>query len=275
MKKLKPIKGRLFYYTFLLGAAVLLMFFIRWCSQPGSDPYPRSYERHGGDTLNIAIEFSPMGVYATGDSLSGFYYDLLHELSVSHNQPIHITGFSRADDMLSLLTDGTLDIVIADLPLTTDIKAAYGYSHPLLINRQVLVQLRDTVTDSIPFPTQLSLIGNTVYLPVNSPFKSRLQNLAKEMGGEIRIVEHPEYGAEQLIISVALGETPNAVVNSRLASILQRDYPLLDMSLELSLNQFQSWLFNPADSLLRDSIDRWLDDFKATPAFQQLTEKYF
>ncbi len=275
MQHLKPIKGRLFYYTILLGAAVLLMFFVRWCSQPGSDPYPRSYERPGGDTLNIAIEFSPMGVYASGDSLSGFYYDLLQELSVNHNRPIHITGFSRADDMLKLLSDGTLDIVIADIPLTSDMKASYGYSHPLLINRQVLVQLRDTVSNTIPYPSQLSLIGNTVYLPVNSPFKNRLQNLAKEIGGDIRIIEHPEYGAEQLIISVALGETPNAVVNSRLARILQRDYPLLDVSLELSLNQFQSWLFNPADSLLRDSIDSWLDSYKATPAYQKLTEKYF
>ncbi|MDE6831333.1 MAG: transporter substrate-binding domain-containing protein [Muribaculaceae bacterium] len=275
MKQLKPITGRLFYYTFLLGGAVLLMFFIRWCSQPGSDPYPRSYVRPGGDTLNIAIEFSPMGVYAADDSLSGFYYDLLNELSKKHNRPIHITGFSRADDMLSLLSDGTLDIVIADIPLTADMKSQYGYTRPLLINRQVLVQLRDTTTNTIPYPTHLSLIGKTVYLPVNSPFKTRLQNLAKEMGGEINIKEHSEYGAEQLIISVALGETPNAVVNSRLAKILQRDYPLLDASIELSLNQFQSWLFNPKDTLLRDSIDAWLDDFKASKKYQVLTEKYF
>lgn len=269
------MKGRLVTYTFLLGIAILVMFFIRWCSQPPTDPYTRSYKRLGGDTLNIAIEFSPVGIYASGDSLSGFYYDLLRQLSKLHNRPIHITGFSRADDMLRLLDDGTLDIVIADIPLTADIKANYGYTSPLTINRQVLVQLRDSVTGAVPYPSQLSLIGSTVYLPVNSPFKDRLKNLAKEMGGDINVIEHPEYGAEQLIISVALGESPNAVVNNRTASILQRDYPLLDSSLELSLNQFQSWLFNPADSALCDTIDSWIDQYRTTAAFSALMKRYF
>lgn len=273
MRHLPPLKGKLSYYSYILGIVVLLMFFLRMCSQPGGK-YGDGPKKYGGDTLNIAIEFSPVGVYTTGDTLSGFYYELLEKLSAKHNLETHVTGFSRAEDILPYLENGTLDIVIADIALTTDIKSRFAYTQPLLTNRVVLVQKQDSTGD-VRFHSQLDLIGQEVFLPAHSPFKARLQNLARELGGKIEIVEHPDYGAEQLLISVAIGESPNAVVNSRVAAILKRDYPMLDTSVELSLNQFQSWLFNATDTLLRDSINVWLDDFKASKDFKALSKKYF
>lgn len=261
-------------YVTLLGVTILVMTALRTCSIP-MDRSDETLRPRGGDTINVAMEFSPIGVYTSADTLSGFYYDLLQQLAEIHGFPVHVTGFSHGADVLPALESGKLDIVIADMPLTEDLKNKFAVTRPVITDRQVLVQLRDSVTDSIPYPSQLSLIGHTLYLPAHSPFKARLENLARELGGEIRIMEHPEYGAEQLIISVAIGETPNAVVNSRVASILLRDYPQLDASVELSLNQFQAWLINPADTVLRDSLDVWLDDFKTTPAYHDLQNRYF
>lgn len=272
----QPISNRrTFLYIALLGATILLMVAVRTCSIPVEPGIDQSLKRRGGDTINVAMEFSPIGVYSSGDTLSGFYYDLLRNLSDAHDFNIHITGFSNSADMLDALEKGKIDVLIADMPLTTSLKENFAYTRPVITDRQVLVQLRDSVSGDIPFHSQLDLIGHTLFLPANSPFKSRLENLARELGGEIEVMEHPDYGAEQLVISVAFGEMPNAVVNSRVASILLQDYPQLDMSVELSLNQFQSWLINRNDSTLRDSLDLWLDDFKSTQAFNTLMKQYF
>ena len=56
----------------------------------------------------------------------------------------------------------------------------------------------------------------------------------------------------------ALGKIPMAVVSHATASALGRSYPLLDYSVPVSLNQFQSWALAPRDSVLRDSISAWL-----------------
>lgn len=263
------------FYSFLLGIVILIMVGLRTCSIPIEKAHRLGDNTRGTDTLNVAMEFSPMGVYSSGDTLSGFYYDLLQLLSQHHGFHIHVSGFNHGADVLPALESGALDIVVADMPLTGALKERFAFTKPVITDRQVLVQLRDTITNAISYPSQLSLIGHTLYLPAHSPFKSRIENLARELGGEILLEEHPEYGAEQLVISVALGQIPNAVVNSRVASILLRDYPQLDASVELSLNQFQSWLVNPADSVLRDSLNIWLDNIKTTKEYDQLLKRYF
>lgn len=275
MRKLDTKKGNLLLYAILLVAAVMLMIALRTCSVKKIDQPGVSEHRHGGDTLNVAMEFSPIGVYASGDTLSGFYYELLQQIAEIHGFPVHVTGVSHGSDVLPRLEAGSIDVVIADMPITAEIKDAFACTRPVLTDRQVLVQLRDSVTGSVPVKSQLDLDGLTVYVPARSNFNSRLENLAREIGGEINVVAHPEYGAEQLVISVALGEIPNAVVNKHVATILARDYPQLDVSVELSFNQLQSWLVNKADTMLRDSLDRWLDSYMTTPGYAHLVNKYF
>lgn len=275
MRRLHQRHGHLLLYILLLLAVIMLMVALRTCSVHNVVQDDDDGRENGRDTLKVAMEFSPVGVYASGDTLSGFYYDLLRQLSAMHDVTVHVTGFSHGSDILPRLQDRSIDIVIADIPLTPELKNAYAFTQPVLTDRQVLVQLKDTVNDTVPINSQLELIGRTVYVPAHSYFIPRLENLKREMGGEFAIVEHPDYGSEQLVISVAIGETPNAVVNKRVASILMKDYPRLDASVELSLNQFQSWLLNKADTTLRDTIDAWLDAYRHTPQFEVLKQQYF
>lgn len=251
-------KGHLSLYILLLAAAVFAMTLIRNCSSP---TWTVRQGRAGGDTLNVAIEISPIGLSTRGDTLSGFYYDMICRLAASHNRALRIDGYNNLDSTLNELENGRYDVVIGDLPTTTILRERFRATHPVLIDRQVLVQLADSM-GNLRYPSLFDLPGDTVYVPYNTPFKTRLQHLERELGDAINIVEEPNMSAELLIILVAKGELPNAVVNKQLAEIMKLDYPMLDTSIDISFNQFQSWLVNKNDSILCDTLNSWIDAYK-------------
>ena len=143
------------------------------------------------------------------------------------------------------------------------------------LDKQVLVRRRSAVdSDScVPFP-QARLLGDTVWIPEGSPVRGRIDNLARESGGEIYVVEVPKATPEHLTILTALGELRQAVVNESVARHIAADYPDLDISTPLSFNQLQSWAVAPGDSVLADSLDSWLGAFRETPKYKALLKKY-
>lgn len=261
MRRLDLHKGHTGLYALLLAAAVLTMIMMRNCSLPTWHVHDR---RAGGDTLNVAIELSPIGLSTRGDTLSGFYYDMICRLASQHNRALKIEGYNNLDSVLEALENGRYDVVIGDVPTNTMLRERFRTTHPVLIDRQVLVQLRDS-DNSLRYPSLFDLPGDTVYVPSNSPFKTRMEHLQRELGDSINIVEVPNMSAELLIILVAKGELPNAVVNKQLSEIMKLDYPMLDGSVNISFNQFQSWLVNKKDSILCDTLNSWIDGNRQEP----------
>lgn len=271
MRRLEYKKGTLTLYALLLVAVAGAMILARNCSSP---TWHVDNDRAGGDTLNVAIEISPLGISTRGDTLSGYYYDMVRMLAREHNQPLKIDGFTHLSSTLDNLEEGRYDVVIGDVAANSNLRERFLATVPVLIDRQVLVQCRDTVTGELRYPTQFSITGDTIHVPFNSPFKTRIEHLTRELGDTIYIDEDTELGAEQMIILVARRQLPNAVVNSHLADIMKRDYPWLDSSVEISFNQFQSWLVNRSDSALCDTLNAWITAFRATPAARRLESTY-
>lgn len=270
----QPRRRTLILQAAALCAVVALMLFSRLCTRhEASTPDDRA----GGDTINVAIEISPIGVNLSGDTLSGYYYDMLQQIMQQHNRPVAINVFNHSETALKQLLDGRYDVIIADLPVTTAIKDSYLTTIPLIVDNQVLVQAADTTggqrTIAITSPSQLA--GGDVYLPARSSMRSRLENLAAELGDTINIIEDLDYGAEQLMMMVALGQIPNVVVNSRAASLMLARYPNLDASVPISFSQFQGWILAPRDSVLRDTLDVWLQQYQQSPAADALEHRYF
>lgn len=259
-------------YIVLLVLTVMAMISIRNCSTPSETITDRRAE---GDTINVAIEISPVGVSTKGDSLGGFYYDMIREIAARNNLTLKIDGFTNTAAALERLGNGRYDIVIADIPVTSDLRQSYLFTAPVAIDRQVLVQLKDSTNGSTRITNQQEIAGDTVYVPVSSPLKSRLYNLAHELGDTIYIIEDSRYASEQLVMLTAIGEIPNAIVNSRMAQSMLADYPMLDASVEVSFNQFQSWIVSPRDSILLDSLNRWINVYKNSPAYELLNSRYF
>lgn len=279
MQRLEMKKGRLGVLVAALVAAIALMFAARQCSSGRIGERPDMFA--GGDTLNVAIEISPTGMSLAGDTLSGEYYDLIRQLCREHGVPVKFHPFTRPEDAVEWLLSGRCRLLVGDIPVTAETRESFIFVDPVGLDRQVLVQLRDTTAlpDSVaavtpadgeveingrrvPYrlnaPTQFDIAGHSICIPKGSPFRQRLVNLSHEIGDTIIIIEDEDYSSEQLVMLTALGKIPMAVVSHATASVLGRSYPLLDYSVPVSLNQFQSWALAPRDSVLRDSISAWL-----------------
>lgn len=253
--KLQHKKGSTSLYLLLLVAVIGVMFMLKECSVRQLPP--RKEQIAGGDTLNVAIEISPMGVTMHGDSLGGVYYTMLSQAAKTHGMPLKFHPFTQLETALNGLEEGRYRLVVSDIPATTELKQRFLFVDPVGIDRQVLVQRRDTLNDSLPITTQFGLARQQIVLPKGSPFISRLRNLSHEIGDTIYIVEDNSYSSEQLVILTALGELPRVVVSAQVAEPFLRRYPQLDASVGISFNQFHGWAVAPADSALRDTLSSW------------------
>ncbi len=267
----KP-SSRLALYGLLLVAALTLMLCVRTCSMPTL----RVAERHpsGGDTLDVAIEYGPLSLYRYDDTLGGFSYDLLRQLASERGLHLKFHPVVALGDALSGLDEGLFDIVVGAMPMTERYRERYAFTAPVYIDRQVLVQLRDSAGKA-PIGSQLDMAGHEVWVMAQSPVADRLHNLASEIGDTIYVVEDPAYGSEQLFIMTATGEIPSAVVNERIARVMAADYPQVDISTAGSFNQFQSWLCRKADSLLVNRLDTIMEAHRQTGGYRELSRRYF
>lgn len=242
-------------YIALLAVAVGLMVSFRQCSTKRIGPAPDA--QAGGDTLNVAIEISPTSLSLSGDTLSGTYYDLLRQACARHGQPLKFHPYTRFEDALQWLDEGRCRLIVGDLPVTAELRDRLIFLDPVGIDKQVLVQRTDTAGNP-EVKTQFDLAHRTVYIPSNSPYMQRLRNLSREIGDTIYISENPDYSPEQLVILTALGDIPMTVVSAATARSLAPKYDNLNASVEISLNQFQSWALAPSDTLLQRQLNGWL-----------------
>lgn len=253
-----------------LGLALGAMYSLRRC---GHSDVPPRHVSSGGDTIDVAIEYSPMSFYRYEDTLGGFNYDLLRIIARDHGLTLKFHPIVSLSQSLGYIEDNTYDILAADLPATADFKDNYNLLEPVLLDRQVLVQRRDS-TGEAPVKSQLDLAGDTVWVVEGSSVKSRIVNLGHEIGDTIYMKCEPEYGAEQLVILVATGEINNAVISERVACDMAKDYPDIDISTNISFTQFQSWIVSEKRPSLSDSLNLWINDIKATGEYDALRKRY-
>lgn len=270
MRPLPQKKSQLSLLVAILAGVIIVMFLLRQCS--------RSRATYAGDTpgsndtINVAIDYSPMSLYTYDDTLGGFNYDLINALARENNLKIKFHPIVSIGKAVELLDSGVYDIVVADLPMTSDYKDRYLFTDPVYYDRQILVQRRDSNGRRVA--TQLDLAGRTVTTIAGSPMVSRVANLSAEIGDTIYVAEDSVYGAEQLMMLTAAGEIDLAVINEGIARAMIKDYPDLDISTNVSFTQFQSWMLPRSNAALRDSVNSMLDRFKQSPRYQSLLDRY-
>lgn len=102
----------------------------------------------GGDTIDVAIEYSPMSFYRYNDTLGGFNYDLLRTIAKRHDMTLKFHPIVSLSQSLEYIDNNTYDLLAADLPATADFKERYTLLEPVLLDKQVLVQRRDSTSGS-------------------------------------------------------------------------------------------------------------------------------
>ena len=155
--------------------------------------------------LRFVAEYERPGSYVAVDdtALQGFQYELSRAIARYAGLEMEMHFEMSLENSFDGLRDGRYDIVARNLPTTDELKADYFLTDPILTDRQVLVQRRDTAR---LLRNQLDLAGHTIVVPRESPAILRLENLRREMADTFRIVEDPLYSSEQLIAMVASGD---------------------------------------------------------------------
>lgn len=247
--------------------AICVIVTVRGCSSPlASHGY--EYVRGRGDTINVAIDYSPMSLYRYGDSLAGFNYEMMKEMAALYGDDVKFYPVASVNEALDELQRGKYDVVISDLPVTASRRESFRFTEPVYLDKQVLIS-RDTTIRS-----RLDLAGKEVWAMENSPAAERLRNLAREIGDTIILRHDSIHSAEQLFMLTAMGKVPRAVINEAKAKLLAADYPDVDISTPVSFTQFQSWVVNKDNPALADTLDAQIRRFKETPEYASLVSRY-
>ncbi|AHF11765.1 glutamine ABC transporter substrate-binding protein [Barnesiella viscericola DSM 18177] len=266
------VKRHLYIYIGLLVVVVGIMAWLR----PKSEYHPRSFEEIEADgVLRIVTDYTPLSYYLQGDSLTGFDYELARMVGQRSGLAIEITPEVNLSKSIEGLERGQYDIIARQLPVTSEIKEELAFTVPIQLNRQVLVQRKDNPSHKKLIRNQLDLARETLYIVSDAPTRLRINNLAREIGDTIYIQEEETYGAEQLIMMVATGEIEFAVCDKAIAQQMSKDYPQLDCNTDISFTQFQSWALRKNDSILLDSLNKWITDIQQEDRYKKLYDSYF
>ncbi len=259
----------------MLIAALSSMLFLSKCSKKINKPlfanagaYP---PKSGADTIDVAIEISPLGFSLSGDSVSGLDYEIINSICNQHGIAVKFHPFAPLQWAMNGLEQGYFDVLISSLQSTSALKEKLTLTHAVYIDRQVLVQRKNN-KKFITSPDELG--GDTVWIAKGSPSRQRILNLASEIGDTIYIIDDAALTPEHLIMLTATGKVPRAVVPRGVAANLGRVYPDIDISTPISFNQFQAWGVASANTDFATTLNRWIDDFSTTEEYKRLIEKY-
>ncbi len=273
MKKLKGIgTGRLSLYLGLLLAAFITMWLIRTCSIPS--PFLKAGTKpSGGDTLDVAIDYGPMSLFTYDDTLGGFNYDMIRGMATANGLKVKFHPVTTPGSSIEGLENGLYDIVVSDIAATAEASENVVFTEPVYLDKQVLVQKKDSLGNT-EVSSQLDLAGREVWVTSGSPSAMRLRNLSAEIGDTILVKEDPDYGSEQLVMMVAVGDIPLAVVNEKTALRLAGEYPGIDVSTAISFTQFQTWALRKKEMELTDSVNSMIKRYKQTDGYKDLLRRY-
>ncbi|RNC63726.1 transporter substrate-binding domain-containing protein [Proteiniphilum sp. X52] len=272
-------RKRLYLYLLLLIAAVVVMILLRTGMKASRNilPAPRDYhEIIASDELNVVTDYNSIGLYVSGDSLQGFQREMILALEKEWGIKVNLFLENSLDENLEGLQAMRYDLVARNIPVNIQLKDTFAFTHPITLNKQVLVQRKREYNDRIePIRQHLDLAGKTIHVAAESPVILRLKNLSHEIGDTIFIVEDTTYETEQLVIMVASGDIDFTVCDEKMALRLATVLPEIDIETDISFTQMESWAVRKDSPVLLDSLNSWLDRFKTTAAFRQMYRKYY
>ncbi len=262
-------------YSLLLVGVVAIMFMLRECSTAATR-VQNAETASSGDTIDVAIEYSPASMYIKSDTLGGLNYDIVRQVAQVIDVPVKYHPVTSLDGAFKKLEDGVYDIVVADIPLTLDFQERYRLSEPVYLDKQVLLQHIDTAVgaETKEISSVLDLAEKSVWVVAGTPAEERLKALSEEIGDTIYVKYSEEYGSELLAMLTSIGEIRLCVVNEKVAKAIAKDSPTVKISTDISFTQFQAWCMRRDDHRFAAKIDSGLILFKSTPEYKSLLQRY-
>lgn len=254
----------------VVSTAIILLFSKK---KPVETFYPRDYAGIiESGIIKAVTEYNAVSFYVEDGKVCGFDYELLEAFAKEKGIKMEMTPEMSFEKRLDGVSKGQFDMIALGTATTSQLKDSLLFTHPLAIGKQILIQRKDN--DNY-IKSILDMGGKTIYAVKNSPAIMRINNLMNEIADSIHVKEISEYGPEQLLAMVSAGDIDYAVCDEMSAKAYIGKYKNLDMSTNISFNQFYSWGISRKAPILLDSINSWLDRYIETKEYKTLYDKYF
>jgi membrane-bound lytic murein transglycosylase F len=234
--------------------------------------------------LTALVDNNSVSFFIYKGRTMGYEYEMLQRLAKHLKIELKVKVISGIEEAIVRLNKGEGDIIAFPLTVTEERKKVLAFTTPHFTTPQVLVQKKPanwrmqptSMWEKSMLRNPVELAGKEVYVLKNSSFAERLENLSREIGGGIRIVEDSaDAQTESLIRKVATGEIKYTVTDQTLALVNQLYYPNLDISTVVSTPQQIAWAVRLNAPVLLTQVDTWLIQAKKSGTQPILYRKYF
>lgn len=216
--------------------------------------------------------------------IMGYEYELLNRFAAKIGVDVEIKTSKNINEMFEMLEKGEGDLIAFNLTVTNDRKKQTDFTKHFNTTHQVLVQRKpenwrrltvDAINKSL-IKNPIDLENKSVYVRNGSAYKTRIENLAEEIGGHIDIVvANDSVSTEDLIEQVAEGKIEYTISDENIARLNKAYYNNLDINTQISFPQKIAWAVKKGSNLFLDELNVWIEEFKKDVDYYVIYDRYY
>lgn len=225
--------------------------------------------------LTVATLYSSTSYFIYKDEPMGYDYDIAQDFCKDHNLKLNVKVADNITHLIEMVQNGEVDLATYAVPVQNELKDSLIYCGLFQISHQVLVQ-RANKGDTL-IKNESELIDKEVYVINNSKYEQRLRNFNEEIGGGIIIkeIEKDTVVVEDLIQMVSEGKVQYTLCDEYIARLNKTYYRNIDISIQMSFDQRNSWITKKDKPLLAQELNKWFEENTKKPQYKSITKKYF
>jgi len=234
--------------------------------------------------LRALTTYSGTSYFLYRGKAMGFEYELLKRFADYLDVELELIISNDIDSLFNELNRGDADIVAHTLTITSQRQKEVNFTNYLYLTNQVLVQkkpdnwrkMKWSSVNKTLIHDAIELIQDTVSVRKNTSYSQRLNNLSKEIGGQIVIDTLPgSLATDEIIKMVVDGKIKYTVADKNIASINASYYPILNIDVPISFSQRIAWAVRFNSPELLEAANKWLAEFKKEVDYNVIFNKYF
>lgn len=270
---MKKSSHKIQFILVVVALIVAGVFLYKYLAKTSLHDYPQIAQ---SGTLHIVTNMDAVGYYPSSDTIAGYTHDVLSAIQKYTPIKFEISLENSLDKCFEGLQSGKYDLIARNIPINANLRNKYRFSSIILYNKLVLVQRKAAFNDGKePIRNHLELAGKTFHIPLNSPYRIRINNLAHEIGDSIFISEDSLYEVNQLAIMVASKDIDYTVSDIKTAEKLSAQLPELDIATDIGFTHLEGWAVREQSPILLDSLNNWIKKFKESPEYDSIRKKYY
>lgn len=238
-----------------------------------SQSYQNEKENVEKEKIVAITDYNSTNYFVYRGQLMGYQYELLQELSDHLGKRLEVIVDNNLNEKFDKILRGDVDLIAANVTITSDRKKLADFTIPHGTTRQMLVQRKNGTSGKV-VRNQLDLAGKIIHVQEHSAYEERLKNLAEEIGDTIIIVTMKKE-VEELIDMVSKGEIDYTVCDENIAKLHQSYFENLDIKTPLSFHQNFAWAVTKGNEKLLDEINDWFENYRTTRRYKAIYNKYF